>query len=54
MKIGLLELCRISQLGVVVHAFNSRTWEGRGKWVSEFRDNMVYKASSKTSRRKPI
>ena len=36
--------------GVVVHAFNPRTQEGRGRQISEFKANLVYKVSFRTAR----
>jgi hypothetical protein len=37
---------------VVVHAFNPTTWEaeGRGRRISEFEANLVYRVSSRTAR----
>jgi hypothetical protein len=35
---------------VVAHAFNPSTWGGRGRWISEFEANLVYKVSSRTAR----
>jgi hypothetical protein len=39
-----------SELGVVAHAFNPSTWEGRGRRISEFEASLVYKMSSRTAR----
>jgi hypothetical protein len=25
-----------------------KTWEGRGRWISEFKDSLVYRVSSRT------
>jgi hypothetical protein len=36
--------------GVVAHAFNPSTWEGRGRRISELEDSLVYKVSSRTAR----
>jgi hypothetical protein len=36
--------------GMVVHAFNPSTWEGRGRRISEFEASLVYKVSSRTAR----
>ena len=35
---------------MVVHAFNPRTQEGRGRQISEFKANLVYKVSFRTAR----
>jgi hypothetical protein len=35
---------------VVAHAFNPRTWGGRGRWISEFEASLVYRVSSRTTR----
>jgi hypothetical protein len=36
--------------GMVVHAFNPSTWEGRGRRISEFEASLVYNVSSRTAR----
>ena len=36
--------------GVVVHAFNPNTQEGRGRQISEFEASLVYKVSFWTAR----
>ena len=38
--------------GVVVHAFNPSTQEGRDRRISEFEASLVYKVSSRTARAK--
>jgi hypothetical protein len=38
---------------VVAHAINPNTWEAkaeRGRQISEFEDNLVYRVSSRTAR----
>jgi hypothetical protein len=35
---------------VVAHAFDLSSWGGRGRWISEFQVNLVYKVSSRTAR----
>jgi hypothetical protein len=39
----------MSSWAVVVHAFNPHLG-GRGRWISEFEANLVYKVSSRTAR----
>jgi hypothetical protein len=36
--------------GVVAQAFSPSTPGGRGRWISEFKDSLVYKVSSRTAR----
>jgi hypothetical protein len=36
--------------GVVAHAFNPSTWEAEAGRISEFKDSLVYKVSSRTAR----
>jgi hypothetical protein len=41
----------------MVHTFNSSTWVGRGRQISEFQASLVYRVSSRTVRatqRNPI
>jgi hypothetical protein len=48
---------KILSPGVVVHAFNPSTREGRGRRISEFEASLVYKVSSRTAgaiQRNPI
>ena len=35
---------------VVVYACNPSTLGGRGRWISEFKASLVYRASSRTAR----
>jgi hypothetical protein len=53
-KAMVLNLCVktpcISRAGVVAHAFNPSTQEGRGRQISEFEASLVYKVSSRTAR----
>ena len=34
----------------MAHAFNPSTWEGRGRWISEFEASLVYRVISRTAR----
>jgi hypothetical protein len=34
----------------MAHAFNPSTSGGRGSWISEFKANLIYTASSRTAR----
>jgi hypothetical protein len=36
--------------GVVAHAFNPQHLGGRGRQISEYKDSLVYKVSSRTAR----
>ena len=38
--------------GVVVHAFNPNTQEGRGRRISEFEASLIYKVIFRTARAK--
>jgi hypothetical protein len=39
-----------SSRAVVAHSFNSSTWEGRGRQISEFKASLVYRVNSGTAR----